>query len=77
MSNAEDVAHRQRVLTRRIALGTATIIAFLWALWDVWDVPTSVFVEAIVGIGFMIFAAMAFGAILGALLAHWRRRNDR
>lgn len=67
---------RRRGLQRRVLLGTITIVAFMWALWDVWGVPASVFVEALVGIAVMIGAAVAVGALLGGLLAWLRRRRD-
>ena len=57
-------------------LGTLTIIAFMWALWDIWGVPLSVFVEALVGIGLMIVLAVGAGALAGGLLAWLRRRRD-
>ena len=68
-------AERRRGLQRRVFLGTLTIIAFMWALWDVWGVPASVFIEALVGIAVMIGAAVGVGALLGAALAWFRRRR--
>ena len=70
----DDTGPRRRALQRRVLLGTITLLAFMWALWDVWGVPLSLFLEALVGIALMIGAAVVLGALLGALLAWLRRR---
>lgn len=72
---SDDTGEKRRGLQRRVFLGTLTLLAFMWALWDVWDVPLSVFLEALLGIGLMILAAVGFGALLGWLLAWLRRRR--
>lgn len=72
---SDDTGEKRRGLQRRVFLGTLTLIAFMWALWDVWNVPLSVFLEALLGIGLMIVAAVLFGALLGWCLAWLRRRR--
>lgn len=72
----DDTGDKRRGLQRRVLLGTITLLAFMWALWDVWDVPLSVFLEALLGIGLMIVAAVLVGAALGWCLAWLRRRRD-
>ena len=71
-----DHGARRRALQRRVFLGTLTIVALMWALWDIWGVPLSVFVEALVGIGLMVVLAVGAGALAGGLLSWLRRRRD-
>ena len=73
---SDDTGDKRRGLQRRVFLGTLTLLAFMWALWDVWDVPVSVFLEALLGIGLMIGVAILVGALLGWCLAWLRRRRD-
>ena len=70
----DDTGPRHRAVQRRVLLGTLTLLDLTRAFSDLWGVPLSLFLEALVGIALMIGAAVVLGALLGALLAWLRRR---
>ena len=60
-------------LRRRVLLGSAILAAFFWLFWDSWGLDPALLGEFLFGASLLVVACAAPAALVGWLLARWRR----
>ena len=60
-------------LRRRVLLGSALLGGFFWIFWDSWGLDPALLAEFLFGASLLVLACAVPAALVGWLLARWRR----